>query len=363
MDKKILISTGGTGGHVIPATIIHEHLKDNFKVYMSCDVRGIQFLNQKKYNLKIINTPKISKNFFLLPFHLLLILYFIIISFFFLRNKKIDLMISTGGYMSLPLCIASKILNIKIFLFEPNMVLGRSNKLLLRFAKNIFCYHDQIINFPEKFKKKIVLIDRLLRKEIYNIKNNVLNKKTSNLKILITGGSQGALFFDNNIKEIVKEFSINKNLFLLQQVSSEKKIKEIKKIYDDLKIENELFTYDENLYQKMKNIDLAITRCGASAISDLIYFKIPFIAVPLPSSKDNHQYYNARYFSDLDCCWLIDQNNSSNQRIFKLLLSIINDKNNEYHVKKKNIEKISSLCNWEKINQKLVDTFNENKIS
>ena len=155
MDKKILISTGGTGGHVIPATIIHEHLKDNFKVYMSCDVRGIQFLNQKKYNLKIINTPKISKNFFLLPFHLLLILYLIIISLFFLKNKKIDLMVSTGGYMSLPLCIASKILNIKIFLFEPNMVLGRANKLFLKFSEKIFCYSDQIKNFPNKLKNKI----------------------------------------------------------------------------------------------------------------------------------------------------------------------------------------------------------------
>ena len=112
----------------------------------------------------------------------------------------------------------------------------------------------------------------------------------------------------------------------------------------------------------MKNIDIAITRCGASAISDLIYFNIPFVAIPLPSSKDNHQYYNAKYFSDLGCCWLMDQNSFNNQKIIKLLLNIINDKK-EYYIKKKNIEKISSLYNWEKINQKLINTFNENKIS
>ena len=148
----------------------------------------------------------------------------------------------------------------------------------------------------------------------------------------------------------------------MQQVSSEKNIQGIKKIYDELKIQYELFAYDENLYQKMKNIDIAITRCGASAISDLIYFNIPFIGIPLPSSKDNHQYYNAKYFSDLNCCWLMDQNSSNNQKIIKLLLNIINDKK-EYYIKKKNIEKISSLYNWEKINQKLINTFNENKIS
>ena len=58
----------------------------------------------------------------------------------------------------------------------------------------------------------------------------------------------------------------------------------------------------------------------------------------------------------------MDQNSSNNQKIIELLLNIINDKK-EYYIKKKNIEKISSLYNWEKINQKLISTFNENKIS
>ena len=58
----------------------------------------------------------------------------------------------------------------------------------------------------------------------------------------------------------------------------------------------------------------------------------------------------------------MDQNSFNNQKIIKLLLNIINDKK-EYHIKKKNIEKISSLYNWERINQKLINTFNENKIS
>ena len=58
--------------------------------------------------------------------------------------------------MSLPLCIASKILNIKIFLFEPNMVLGRSNKLFLNFCEKIFCYSNEIKNFPNKFTAEYI---------------------------------------------------------------------------------------------------------------------------------------------------------------------------------------------------------------
>ena len=108
----------------------------------------------------------------------------------------------------------------------------------------------------------------------------------------------------------------------------------------------------------MQDIDLAITRCGASALSDLAYFNIPFIAIPFPYAKDNHQYYNAKYFSDLNCCWLLEQNKVHTNKILDLLLSIINDKS-EYFKKKKNIEKISSQNNWNTINQKLINTINE----
>ena len=197
MNKKILISTGGSGGHVIPATIFYEHLKNNFNVYLTTDLRGLKFLNIEKYNFEIINTPKLSSNLFYLPFQILLILYLTFQSFFYLKKKKIDILISTGGYMSLPLCLASKILKIKILLFEPNMVLGRGNKLFLNFCEKIICYSDSIINFPNKLKKKIVLIKPLLRKEFYSIKTNDFIKKEINL--LIIGGSQGAKLFDKKL--------------------------------------------------------------------------------------------------------------------------------------------------------------------
>ena len=87
MDKKILISTGGSGGHVVPATIFYEHLKENFEVSMSSDIRGTQFLNKLKYDIKIINTPKLSKNLFLLLFQIFVIIYLIFKSFFFLKKK------------------------------------------------------------------------------------------------------------------------------------------------------------------------------------------------------------------------------------------------------------------------------------
>ena len=78
MTKRILISTGGSGGHVVPATILYEHLKYQYHVSVSSDKRGIKFLDRNKYNLEIFNVTPISKNIFLIPFQFFLMTYFIV---------------------------------------------------------------------------------------------------------------------------------------------------------------------------------------------------------------------------------------------------------------------------------------------
>ena len=81
MKKKILISTGGSGGHVVPATILYQHLKDLNEVSVTCDNRGLKFLNQKDYDLTIFNINPFKKNFFLLPLNIFKILFLTIKSF------------------------------------------------------------------------------------------------------------------------------------------------------------------------------------------------------------------------------------------------------------------------------------------
>ena len=85
MTQRILISTGGSGGHVVPATILYEHLKDKFHVSMSTDNRGMKFLDKSKYNFEIFNVPPISRNIFLIPFQFLLMIHLIIKSIFFFK--------------------------------------------------------------------------------------------------------------------------------------------------------------------------------------------------------------------------------------------------------------------------------------
>ena len=356
MKKKILISTGGSGGHVIPATIFYEHLKKNFDVSIASDKRGIKFLDKSKYDIKIINTPKLTQNLFLLPYKLFVIVFLIIKSTFFLKSKQIDIMISTGGYMSLPLCIASKILNIKIFLFEPNMVLGRANKLFLRFSEKIFCYSDKIKNFPNNLSSKITLIPALLRKEFYNIeKSSDLNKE---INLLIIGGSQGAKLFDTAIKDTIVKLSKKYKLKIFQQTSF-KNYKNLKSFYLKNDIENELFDFSEDISYFMSQANICVTRAGASTLGELTFLNIPYLAVPYPFAKDDHQFQNALFYKNINCCWILRQEDLKNDVLFDNLTNIISNKE-DYLIKKNNMKKFSYKNTWNNINQKLIRIINEN---
>ena len=356
MTKKILISTGGSGGHVVPATIFYEHLKKDFKVYITSDKRGAQFINKEKYRVKIIDTPKLSNNLFLLPFKFFLIIYLVINSFFFLKKEKIDILISTGGYMSLPISIASKILNIKIFLFEPNMVLGRANKLFLNLCEKIFCYSKTIKNFPNKFSTKIILINTLLRKEFYLAKSTEDINKVINL--LIIGGSQGAKLFDTKVKSTIIKLSEKYKLKVFQQTNF-KNYKKLKNFYHNNNIENELFDFRDNIVDVMSQTNLCITRAGASTLAELTFLNIPYLTIPFSLAKDDHQFYNALFYTNMNCCWLLKQDNLKDDILFDNLTKIISDKE-DYLIKKNNMKKFSYQNTWNNVNQKLVNTINEN---
>ena len=356
MSKNILISTGGSGGHVVPATIFYEHLKKDFEVCITSDKRGAQFLNRDKYNIKIINTPKLSNNLFLLPFQFFLTLCLVVKSFLFLKKKKIDILISTGGYMSLPICIASKILNIKIFLFEPNMVLGRANKLFLNFCEKIFCYSNEIKNFPNKFTSKIILINTLLRKEFYSAKSTEDENKVINL--LIIGGSQGAKLFDTKVKNSVIKLSKEYKLKVFQQTNF-KNYENLRNFYYNNNIENELFDFRDNIVEFMNQTNICVTRAGASTLAELTFLNIPYLTIPLPIAKDDHQFQNALFYKNMNCCWLLKQNDLKDDVLFDNLSNIIKDKE-DYLFKKKNMKKFSYQNTWNNISQKLISTINEN---
>ena len=313
--KKILISTGGTGGHVIPAEIISEHLNDSCEIYFSTDKRGLKYLSLNKNKTVIIDTPKLNLSFFL-PFKLIKLFYLTLESLFYLKKKKINKVFSIGGYMSIPVIIGAKILGLKIYLLEPNLILGRSNNFFLRFSEKIICYSDKIINFPKKFIDKIELINPLVSKAFYEIKQNEdMNKK---FHFLVSGGSQGASIFDEIIKGVMVDLDKKHTLKVIQQTNTQS-IKDLENFYNSNNIENEVFNFEKNFINLINKSDLCITRAGATSLAEISIMNKPFVAIPLPTSRDNHQMENAKFYENIGCCWVLDQK-TLNKRLSSIFL-------------------------------------------
>jgi UDP-N-acetylglucosamine--N-acetylmuramyl-(pentapeptide) pyrophosphoryl-undecaprenol N-acetylglucosamine transferase len=236
------------------------------------------------------------------------------------------------------------------------MVIGRANKFFLKFCKKIICYSENIINFPKKYKNKLNIINPLIRKKYYNKKSKENNN--NKFTLIIIGGSQGAQIFDKILHESIIKVSKFKTLKVIHQ-TNQKNIDNLKNLYLENNIESTVFSYDQNLNLLIDQADLCITRSGASSLAEISLSEKPFIAIPLPSSKDNHQLENANYYKDKGCCWVVDQINFDKKKFEDLLLNILSNKD-EILIKKNNLEKLNYQNTWNNVNQNLLNIINEN---
>ena len=108
----------------------------------------------------------------------------------------------------------------------------------------------------------------------------------------------------------------------------------------------------------LSQADLCITRAGASTLAELSLINLPFIAIPLPFSKDDHQFENANFYKNNNCCWIIEQNYFE-KKIEKLLNDILTDKR-DYSEKKDNLKKLNYNNNWINVNQIILREIDEN---
>ena len=175
--------------------------------------------------------------------------------------------------------------------------------------------------------------------------------------LLVVGGSQGANFFDDNLKDLIIKISKRNPIKIIQQ-TNENNISFLSNFYSQNNIENKIFSFEKNFIQNIQQADLCITRAGASTLAELSVMNIPFIAVPLPTSKDNHQFENAKYYEEKNCCWLVEQNDFE-EKIEEILNQIFVNKT-DFLNKKDNLKKLNYQNSWINVNQKILETINEN---
>ena len=231
----------------------------------------------------------------------------------------------------------------------------------MRFSHHILCYDKSIIDNKEKSivtASKGVIIDPILNNCFYS-KRNTNELKNNVFKILIIGGSQASLFFSKYLKNEIIQLSKKYKIQITQQLAPGFDIESYKKEYDKNNIKNKLFFFEDNFLCKKNNFDIAITRAGASSLAELAHLNIPFISIPFPHATDNHQFFNAKRYYDLNCCWILEEKNFNSGDIYEIINQIMTNKN-EYFEKKNNLMKINENKTWENINQKHIKFFNEN---
>jgi len=306
--KRILIASGGTGGHIFPAIALGEELEKKYDVFYTFDERSKSYVNLDADNTFVI---KISNNkgsglIGKLKYFIQLLLA-LICARGILQKVKPDLVIGFGGYTTFPtLAAALSKSGATIMLHEANSVIGKANEFFLKDAKIIAGGFKDIEGIAPEFMNKFYYTGTPIRS---NIEKIVRKKKSDKITLLIFGGSQAAKKFSEIIPAAILKLDkkIRNKLHIIEQVKAED-VEEIKNFYDTHTISNEIKSFFSDIDQKYVIADLVIARAGASTISELVRLKIPSILIPLPTSAKNHQYKNAKYLADKNACELIDEN-------------------------------------------------------
>ena len=308
--EKILIATGGTGGHVFPAYSLANFLiENNYSVKLTTDKRGFKYLKDyDKLNLvKIPSSPLIKKNIFKYLSSIFVIIYSIIRSTFFLLMNKPAIVIGMGGYSSFPICIAAFILRIKFIIYENNLIIGKANKYLLPYAEKLLVSYKELEGVPEKYSNKVLETGNILREEIINLKTDKKVNEFDVIKILVLGGSQAAKIFADKLPTIFEKIKNSKIPIKVYQQCQKEQNEQLSQFYEKANIDHEIFNFTDKIVNYYLKVNLVITRSGASVLGELINAKIPFISIPLPTSADNHQYKNAQFYVKRGFGYLIDE--------------------------------------------------------
>ena len=283
--KKIVLTGGGTAGHVTPNLALVPHLKnEGYDLYYVGSIDGLEKKLIEEYGIPYfgIETGKLRRYFdpknFTDPFR--------VIRGYrsakkFLKEYKPDIIFSKGGYVSVPVTRAAGRLHIPTIIHESDMTPGLANKLCFGVASKICC------NFPETMNMlpsdKAVLTGTPIREELF------LGKREKGLELcgfsgekkvlMIMGGSQGAASVNkavlDNLQKLLEHFQII-------HICGQGKMDNLRLTMDDYK----QFEYvTDNLAHLFAAADVVVSRAGANAICELVALKKPNILVPLPKEQ------------------------------------------------------------------------------
>lgn len=319
--NKIILTGGGTAGHIWPLIAVAEALKVNKRVGIKYigSFSGMEKNIVKNADIQFtgIVVGKFRAYFSILNFiDLFKIVIGLIQTYFIIITYKPNVVLAKGGYVSFPVIFWAKRFKIPLIIHESDILMGKSNKYAAKYA------HKICLGFPLQYFKDIPLDKAVytgtpVRKEFFN--NN--SPQESVPTIMITGGSQGSQIINKTVEEILPKL-VEKYQVIFYV--GEKNLEHFKAKHEmkNLKIVG----FSEKIVEDMKKADLIVSRAGANTLAEISALKKASILIPYKAASNDHQSVNAKVYSDSQAAIVISEKQLTSNSLLSIINQLINDK-------------------------------------
>ena len=326
----IVIAAGGTGGHLFPAKALAAVLRQRgWQLALATDRRGgaygEHFPDMPIYRLHAAGSGGGAIRKLRAAAETA---YGVWQARRLLARLRPAAVIGFGGYPSLPAVLAATMLGIPTVIHEQNAVLGRVNRLLAGRVDLIATSHHKVQGLPDALTPRVRFTGNPVDAAFAGLRAMPYRPPTPGgpLRLLITGGSQGARIFSDVVPEALAamEDGLRRRLHVVQQCRAED-LERVRAVYAGAGIAASLDSFIDDMAGIMAATHLAVTRAGASTIAELTVAGRPAVLVPYPHATDDHQSANARAMADLGGAWLIPQEKFTPTTCRESLEALLND--------------------------------------
>ncbi len=310
-NKKVLIATGGSGGHIIPALAIAKELKDENVTVEFIGAGGIftHLVEEQGFVFHNIKAFKYNNRGLLGKLKALVFTYLSVIGAL-LQMRKIqpDFVLGMGSYASIATVFAARIMGLHTAIHEQNVKPGRTNKILMHFADKIFLSFEETKQFlADKINEKneIIVAGCPVEQKVLDAQS-IKRNEDGKFRVLVLGGSQGARILSDVVPQalITLPEEVKKKLVVIQQTRPED-LQRVTDIYNEYGIESDLSTYFNDVPEKTRQANLVIARSGAGTVCETAVLGRTAIFVPLLLA-DGHQMENARILTDKNASFILE---------------------------------------------------------
>jgi len=297
----IILTAGGTGGHVFPAeSLAEELLKRGYELALVTDSRGKNNYRGKLSeitNFSVCSGALVGKSKLFKLKSLIKTCFGILQAAVILFRKKPACVIGFGGYASFPCSMAAILLGIDLVIHEQNSVMSRTNRFLSKYASLIAQSFRNAKYTPHHIKT--ILTGMPIRRSIAELNGNPYPSTADGFNLLVIGGSQGAKIFGEVIPAAVKLLPEEiKNKLTVTQQCRECDISSVETLYKDTGCKLNISHFFSNMPELYTRSHLIISRAGASSVFEIAAAGLPSVLVPLPTAADDHQTANTKYITE-----------------------------------------------------------------